>query len=46
MTRDKGRLEKLKSVLNDMEIPFEEGDWQTLDRDREIDDNEKKIKKH
>ena len=25
------RLEKLKKVLNDMNIPFEEGDWQTID---------------
>lgn len=24
------RLEKLKKVLNVMEIPFDEGDWQTL----------------
>ena len=29
------RLEKLKGVLNDMNIPFEEGDWQTIDRDCE-----------
>jgi len=29
------RLEKLKRVLNDMDIPFEEGDWQTIDRDCE-----------
>ena len=25
-----------------MEIPFEEGDWQTIDRDREREDNKKK----
>ena len=43
MTRQKDRLEKLKRVLNDMEISFETGDWQTLDRDRE--DNEKKTNK-
>ena len=29
------RLEKLKRVLNDMNIPFEEGDWQTIDKDCE-----------
>ena len=42
MTREKDRLEKLKRVLNDMEVPFEVGDWQTIDRDREREDNEKK----
>ena len=31
----KDRLEKFKRVLKDMEIPFEEGDWQTIDRDCE-----------
>ena len=39
--REKDRLEKLKRVLNDMEIPFEEGDWQTIDRYREREDSEK-----
>ena len=39
--RGKDRLEKLKRVLNDMEIPFEEGDWQTIDRYREREDSEK-----
>jgi len=29
-----------------MEIPFEEGDWQTIDRDREREDNEKKTTRH
>ena len=29
-----------------MEISFEEGDWQTLDRDREREDNEKKQTKN
>ncbi len=29
------RLEKFKKVLNDMNIPFEEGDWQTIDTDCE-----------
>ena len=46
MTREKDRLEKLKRVLNDMEIPFEVGDWQTIDRDREREDNEKKTTRH
>ena len=46
MTREKDRLDKLKKVLNDMEIPFEEGDWQTIDRDREREDNEKKTTRH
>ena len=44
--RGKDRLEKLKRVLNDMEIPFEEGDWQTIDRDGEREYQEKKATKH
>jgi hypothetical protein len=39
----KDRLEKFKRLLNDVKIPFEEGDWQTIDR---REDNEKKTKKH
>ena len=31
----KDRLEKFKRLLNDVKIPFEEGDWQTIDRDCE-----------
>ena len=27
----KDRLEKFKRLLNDTKIPFEEGDWQTID---------------
>ena len=46
MTREKDRLDKLKRVLKDMEIPFEEGDWQTIDRYREREDNEKKTTRH
>ena len=42
----KDRLDKLKRVLNDMGIPFEEGDWQTIDRDREREDIERKTTKH
>ncbi len=40
------RLEKFKRLLNDVKIPFEEGDWQTIDRDREREDNEKKTTRH
>ena len=40
------RLEKLKKVLNDINIPFEEGDWQTIDFDREREDIEKKTTRH
>ena len=29
------RLDRLKKVLDDVNIPFEEGDWQTIDRDCE-----------
>ena len=29
------RLDRLKKVLDDVYIPFEEGDWQTIDRDCE-----------
>ena len=29
------KLEKLKKVLENMKISFEEGDWQTIDRDCE-----------
>jgi hypothetical protein len=39
-------LEKFKRLLNDVKIPFEEGDWQTIDRDREREDNEKKTTRH
>ena len=28
-------LEKFKRLLNDVKIPFEEGDWQTIDKDCE-----------
>ena len=31
----KNRLEKFKRLLNDVEIPFEEGDWQSIDKDCE-----------
>ena len=29
------RLDRLKKVLDDVRIPFEEGDWQTIDKDCE-----------
>ena len=29
------RFDRLKKVLDDVNIPFEEGDWQTIDRDCE-----------
>ena len=29
----KDRLENFKRLLNDMKIPFEEGDWQSIDKD-------------
>ena len=41
LKRHQDRLDKLKRVLNDMNIPFEEGDWQTIDRDREREIMEK-----
>ena len=31
----KDRLEKFKRLLNDVKIPFEEGDWQSIDKDCE-----------
>ena len=33
--RHQDRLEKMKKCLEEKNIPFEEGDWQTIDRDRE-----------
>ena len=42
----KDRLEKFKRLLKDLEIPFEEGDWQTIDRHRERLDQEKKATIH
>ena len=35
INRPADRLEKLKKALENMNIPFEEGDWQTIDRDCE-----------
>ena len=31
----KDRLEKFKRLLKDVEISFEEGDWQSIDKDCE-----------
>ena len=41
----KDRLEKFKRLLRDVEIPFEEGDWDTIDFNRERKDQEKKATK-
>ena len=35
LERHQNRLEKMKKCLEEKDIPFEEGDWQTIDRDRE-----------
>ena len=35
LERHKDRLEKMKKCLEEKNIPFEEGDWQTIDRDCE-----------
>ena len=46
LKKDKNRLEKFKRLLVDLDIKFEEGDWQTIDRAREREDNEKKTTRH
>ena len=33
--RHQDRLEKMKKCLEEKSIPFEEGDWQTIDKDCE-----------
>ena len=33
--RHQDRLEKMKKCLEEKNIPFEEGDWQTIDKDCE-----------
>ena len=33
--RHQDRLEKMKKCLKEKNIPFEEGDWQTIDKDCE-----------
>ncbi len=35
LERHQDRLEKMKECLEEKNIPFEEGDWQTIDRDCE-----------
>ena len=35
LQRHQERLEKMKKCLEDKSIPFEEGDWQTIDKDCE-----------
>ena len=46
LKKDKDRLEKFKRLLVDLDIKFEEGDWQTIDRHRERQDQEKKATRH
>ena len=46
LKKDKNRLEKFKRLLVDLDIKFEEGDWQTIDRHRERQDQEKKATRH
>ncbi len=31
--RHQNRLDKLKNILDQKKIPYEEGDWQTIDKD-------------
>ena len=35
LERHEDKLKKMKKCLKEKNIPFEEGDWQTIDRDRE-----------
>ena len=35
LERHQNRLEKMKKCLEEKNIPFEEGDWQTIDKDCE-----------
>ena len=35
LERHQDRLEKMKKCLEEKNIPFEEGDWQTIDKDCE-----------
>ena len=35
LERHQDRLEKMKNCLEEKNIPFEEGDWQTIDKDCE-----------
>ena len=43
LERHEDRLEKMKKCLEEKNIPFEEGDWQTIDRDREREIMEKDL---
>ena len=43
LERHQDRLEKMKKCLEEKNIPFEEGDWQTIDRDREREIMEKDL---
>jgi len=46
LKKDKNRLEKFKRLLVDLDIKFEEGDWQTIDRNRERRKEEEKATRH
>ena len=44
--KKRDRLEKFKRLLIDVDIPFEEGDWQTIDKNCERMNKEKKATRH
>ena len=44
--KDKNRLEKFKRLLVDLDIKFDDGDWQTIDRNCERRKQEKKATRH
>ena len=46
LKKDKNRLEKFKRLLVDLDIKFDEGDWQTIDRNCERRKEEKKATRH
>ena len=46
LKKDKNRLEKFKRLLVDLDIKFDEGDWQTIDRNCERIKQEKKATRH
>ena len=46
LKKDKNRLEKFKRLLVDLDIKFDEGDWQTIDRNCERRKQEKKATRH
>jgi len=46
LKKDKDRLEKFKRLLVDLDIKFDEGDWQTIDRNCERRKEEEKATRH